>query len=363
MSFLSALSIASTGAGLATRALRSAYNAMQAKRKPTYTPPKRTSSSSSSTYSSTNYTQPLPSTNYMVPDFQTYEPPKPVGEMPLPINFDEYKMQNATLKDLQDKYGFDYSREYANRMAELEAQKKQTGYQNQLENMDSDLKMYSQKLDTDYYQKFLEAMQQQANNGRNAGIQADANLRLNFNKQQQMANFLEKDRVKRSQIENDLAQLPYEEQLRAEQLYQDRLNQGFKNLMQLDQLNGSNLDRLLKIDEFNRQMQLDQYKYLNMSAEQQAAIRLSYERLQEEKKQFATEQQWREYQYTHMSATERAQLEADRQKWGEELAWRRYELEKTQQFQWDSQTRQMLFDNYLNTMKLFGTPNTNLPNF
>jgi hypothetical protein len=71
------------------------------------------------------------------------------------------------------------------------------------------------------------------------------------------------------------------------------------------------------------------YQFNNLSAADQAANKLAYAQLEEEKKQFKTEQAWREYQYKNMSAAEKAQFEEDKKQFGTEMAWRREELRLT----------------------------------
>lgn len=71
------------------------------------------------------------------------------------------------------------------------------------------------------------------------------------------------------------------------------------------------------------------YQFNNMSASEQAANKLAYEQLEEQKSQFATEQKWREYQFKNMSAAEKRQFEMDEQQFGTEMAWKREELRLT----------------------------------
>ena len=71
------------------------------------------------------------------------------------------------------------------------------------------------------------------------------------------------------------------------------------------------------------------YQFNNQSADQQAQNKLAWAQLEEEKKQFASEQEWRKYQHNNMSASEKAQLAENKKQFGEEMAWRMYEMEYT----------------------------------
>lgn len=76
-------------------------------------------------------------------------------------------------------------------------------------------------------------------------------------------------------------------------------------------------------------LSFDKYQFNNLSADQQSANKLAYAQLEEEKRQFGTEQKWREYQYKNMSALEKAQFNEDKRQFGTEMAWRREELRLT----------------------------------
>lgn len=54
---------------------------------------------------------------------------------------------------------------------------------------------------------------------------------------------------------------------------------------------------------------------------------LAWQQFTEQKKQFATEDSWRKYVYNNMSASEKAQLDWAKQTYGEDQAWKMFELE------------------------------------
>lgn len=117
------------------------------------------------------------------------------------LNSAAYKNQqrliNATIDDIAKKYGFDFSRDYANRQAEVIAQAERNAYNNSLRQnkslydqtireIDTGIRNASNALDHEYFQQMLGQQQAQVNSGLNAGIAADQNLRLAMNKQAQL---------------------------------------------------------------------------------------------------------------------------------------------------------------------------------
>lgn len=262
----------------------------------------------------------------------TSTPTQQQQTLPMPpwlqVNLNQYKMQQATMKDLQEKYGFDYSPEYANRIAESEAQAKRALYQSQLDTLDANLRNYQQQLDQNYFLKYMNQAQNQVNRGLNSGVAADQNVRLAMNKQNDLLQYQQKDLAARSPIMAQMRALQDQQMTRAQSLYQDRLQQAFQNKMALDQQNLSYLQFLASQDQFNRSNAFDWYKFNNLSADQAANYSLGERQLQEQIRQFNTEQEWRQYTYAHMSAAEKAQFDLDRAKFGEEFAWEQY---KTQQ--------------------------------
>ena len=60
---------------------------------------------------------------------------------------------------------------------------------------------------------------------------------------------------------------------------------------------------------------------------------LATQQLALQKAQFKSEKDWREYSYNHMSATDKAQLDWEKKKYGEEAAWRLYQMKYTGELQ------------------------------
>lgn len=236
-----------------------------------------------------------------------------------------YKLQNATVKDLQAKYGFDFSREYANRQAELERQQKQAAIQNQLAQLDQSARDINRQIDNDYFQRYMNLLQEQTNNGVNGGIAADQNLRLQMNRQNQLAQYMGQNRLQQDQLQAALASLPLEQQQRAEQMYQERLQQAFQNATKMDELSLQNLNNMSDYDMFMKNLDFERYKWNNLSADQREQQKLAYAQLELEKSKFKSEEEWRRYQYNNMSATDRALLDWEIQKYGKDLAWKMQE--------------------------------------
>jgi hypothetical protein len=100
----------------------------------------------------------------------------------------------------------------------------------------------------------------------------------------------------------------------------------------------ANSDRLGAINALNLQQQSairginDQINDVNNPAKQQAALaQIEAQRSQAllDAKNNAQEQAWRQYTYNNMSAAEKAQLEWAKQQYGEDAAWRMFELQTT----------------------------------
>lgn len=253
-------------------------------------------------------------------------------------NLDQYKMNQATVQDLMKKYGFDYTPEYANRIAEAEAQAKRSQYQQQLQQLDNNLKSFQQSLDQQYFLNYMNQAQNQVNRGLNAGIEADQNTRLAMNKQNAMADYMRNDQTARNTLYQQLQNVENEKMLRAQNLYQERLQQAFQNSLALNDRQLNYMQLLAQQDQFNRQLGFDFFKFNNLSANEQAQLKLSERevalaerRLQEEIRQFDSEMEWRRYEYNNMSAAQRAQLDWERMQFGENMAWEHYKTQKS----WD----------------------------
>ncbi len=122
----------------------------------------------------------------------------------------QQRMINATIEDIAKKYGFDFSREYAERQAEALAQAERNAYQNSLRQnkslyeqtmaqIEQDIRNANTALDHEYFQQMLNQQQAQAVSGLNAGIAADQNLRLAMSKQAQLSDVYAQANLARQQ--------------------------------------------------------------------------------------------------------------------------------------------------------------------
>lgn len=166
---------------------------------------------------------------------------------------DANKWNNATIDDVAKKYGFDYSRDYAKQQAEAEAQalrnanadaqrRNESNKKTGLQGIDNGLMDMAEGLDRNYFQKMMGQQQNQVVSGMNAGIASDQDLRLQMNRQAEMgASYRDANLGKMKINENfNLDDLRLAEQMglinqqglaREDSLYNDRLQQGFGNLM------------------------------------------------------------------------------------------------------------------------------------
>jgi len=106
-------------------------------------------------------------------------------------------IQNATVQDIASKYGFDFSKEYATRQAEAEAQALRDANANaqrqneslnkqNLQRIENNIMSANEQLDRSYFQQGLNMGQDQVESGLNAGIAADQALRLQMGRQAAM---------------------------------------------------------------------------------------------------------------------------------------------------------------------------------
>lgn len=166
---------------------------------------------------------------------------------------DATKWGNATIEDIASKYGFDYSRNYAKQQAESEAQALRNANQDAqrrnesnkkvgLSSIDNGLMDMAEGLDRNYFQKMMQQQQGQVNTGLNAGIASDQDLRLQMSRQAEMGSSYRDANLGRMKINENfgLDDMRLAEQMglidqqslaREDSLYNDRLQQGFGNLM------------------------------------------------------------------------------------------------------------------------------------
>lgn len=166
---------------------------------------------------------------------------------------DASKWNNATIQDIASKYGFDYSRDYAKQQAEAEAQalrnanqdaqrKNESNKKTGLARIDSNLMNQAEAMDRNYFQEMLGQQQNQVNAGLNAGIASDQDLRLQMARQAEMGASHRDANLGRMQIDENfnlddlrltegMGLINQQALAREDSLYNDRLQQGFGNLM------------------------------------------------------------------------------------------------------------------------------------
>lgn len=164
------------------------------------------------------------------------------------------RMIDATIDDIAKKYGFDFSREYAERQAEAEAQalrdanadaQRKNKSQNELNlaAIEAGLMNMAEALDRNYFQQMMQQQQNQVNTGLNAGIAADQDLRLQMARQADMASSYRDANLGRMQEQQRftneelrlieaLGTINQQAKARAEALYNDRLMMGYDILSQ-----------------------------------------------------------------------------------------------------------------------------------
>lgn len=159
------------------------------------------------------------------------------------------KWQNATINDVAKKYGFDFSKDYANQQAEVAAQAQRNQYNvasrsnasmnsQTLKSIDTGLKDGLMNTEDSFFQSYLQQRQNQANRGLNAGIQADQDTRLAMNQQKVFAGLYRDANNARSKemdrfnneamtIQQALALVEQKKLADAAKMYQDLLTQGY----------------------------------------------------------------------------------------------------------------------------------------
>ncbi len=157
--------------------------------------------------------------------------------------------QNATINDVAKKYGFNFSKDYANQQTETVAQaqrnlqnnaqrQNQSLNQQTMNQINSDLKQGIVGTENNFFQTYLQQRQNQANRGINSGMQADQDLRLGMNQQGVLADMYrdannnkakEMDRFNNEslKVNDSLALIEQQRITEAEKLYQDLLTKGY----------------------------------------------------------------------------------------------------------------------------------------
>lgn len=166
---------------------------------------------------------------------------------------DANKWTNATIQDIANKYGFDYSRDYAKQQAEAEAQalrnanadaqrRNESNKTLNKQGIDNNLMNQAEALDRNYFQKMLTQGQDQVNSGLNSGIAADQDLRLQMNRQAEMGasyrdaslGHMQEDQrfsLEDVRLAEGLGLINQQALAREDSLYNSRLQEGLGNLI------------------------------------------------------------------------------------------------------------------------------------
>jgi hypothetical protein len=209
------------------------------------------------------------------------------------------KWQNATINDVAKKYGFNFSKDYANQQAEIGAAAQRNQYNaakrlNQTTNMqtmkelDSNLKEGIVGTENNFFQGYLQQRQNQANRGLNAGMQADQDLRLGMKQQEVTAGLYRDTNNARSKemdrfnnesltIQEAMALVEKQKVAEAEKMYQDLITKGYGML-------GTERSWYNTLDQQaygKYQDEIDLYMQQQQLAEQAAARRAAQQRAQQ----------------------------------------------------------------------------------
>lgn len=269
----------------------------------------------------------------------------PGAKTPSNVDFNDYRTQTATLNDISQKYGFDFSRDYANRQAEAEAQalrnanaeagrKNTANNQLNLQNIDNNVMGAAEGLDRNYFQKYMEQAQNQSNKGLNSGIAADQNLRLNMSRQAEMgdvyrdANLGRMEEGQRFSLEDvalaeNMGLINQQALAREDSLFNERLQMGFDNAMTLTgveqaqnlaMMNAALQQREQNIgnNQFNANLGWDQAQFNNVSATDQQQFdwdQYMFDNIS------ATDQKnfdWEEFMFNNVSATDQQKQDFER---------------------------------------------------
>lgn len=162
---------------------------------------------------------------------------------------DYQNIQNATIQDIGNRYGIDFSKDYATQQAEAQAQALRDANENQkrlnesqnkqnLQRIENNLMSANEQLDRNYFQQGLGMGQDQVESGLNAGIAADQALRLQMSRQAAMGDayrdaglgrMTEDQRFTNEgmRLEDALGTINQQALANAESMYRDMLTQGY----------------------------------------------------------------------------------------------------------------------------------------
>lgn len=221
-------------------------------------------------------------------------------KLPKPVDLSKYNTNLTTIKQIEQKYGFDFSRNYAEQQAEAVAQSKKDQIETERERLGHDVASSKVDLQHDYFNKFLVQRQQLSNTGINAGIASEKNLQLDMSRQGELADILAGKQLKEQELDRNESTITKEEQAYAEDLYNKRLGIGF--------------DHTMRESKFNQ-------------AENQWRSKIAMQQRQK-----AVDEKWREHQFNNMSYAERVKMAADAEKYGMDRAWEMHKFDAQMEF-------------------------------
>lgn len=243
---------------------------------------------------------------------------------PDPVNIDKYKTDMASISDISKKYGFDYSRDYAEYQAENKFRPKLDDIKSQRERLHYEAERGMEGLEHDYFHQFRGQQQELANQRLNAGIAAERNFHLSREMQDDQAEILAQAQLENQRLDRERATTIREQAMYADALYDERLQQGFENALDYSRLqqqeNQFMLDAELRQRNQLSKEQWREFRFNNMSAAERA-------KLAQDEAQFGYEMAWRNYEFNNMSEYEKQKLKQDEEQFGMEMAWRKYEME------------------------------------
>jgi murein DD-endopeptidase MepM/ murein hydrolase activator NlpD len=169
--------------------------------------------------------------------------------------------------------GFDFSKEYATKQAEAEAQalrdaiadgqrRNTTNRDENIQSIDNNLMNTADSLDRNYYLQGLNQMQNQVNSGMNGGVSQEQDLRMAMARQSDMAGAYRDANLGKMQANNAYTNndLKYADQLgtvnqqalaSAESMFQNNLQRGFQNALNLGEF-----DRVNQQQQSAQQMEM-----------------------------------------------------------------------------------------------------------
>lgn len=267
-------------------------------------------------------------------------------------------IQDATLADVAKKYGIDLSQGYANSQAAAQFKGQQDSLNNSLSLDKADyntqlqalLNSYNQQQDSinqestqnqnlnaqnlkaiadtlnsglastdqSYFLKGLDNAQQLENNGINAGLASDSNLRLAMNKQNAVG-ALDNTASQQKGAESNR----YSQQVTALANALRQANADYSTQQQgaYNTYTGQTKDLQSKLADLpQQQAAAAQSIKQNQLAAALAQLNTTNSR-NDANNQFNQSQAWQKYTYTHMSAQEKAQFDQNAKQYGQTMAW------------------------------------------